>query len=217
MDNPFVTTDWLAAHLNDPNTAILDCSWFLPAANRRPHQEYLASHIPGAVFFDIDGIADKSTDLPHMLLDPEPFAVAVGALGVGDGMTIVLYDEAGLFSAARVWWEFWTMGAPEIRILEGGGPKWRAEGRPVESGQAHPKPRTFTPHFHPERVRDFDAVRAGIATGETLVDSRPAGRFAGRDSEPRPGVAQGRLTGWFNVPFTELTTADGRMKPVPDL
>jgi thiosulfate/3-mercaptopyruvate sulfurtransferase len=216
MDNVFVSTDWLAAHLGHSDIAILDCSWFLPSANRKPREEYLASHIPGAVFFDIDDIADKSTGLPHMLLPPDEFARQVGALGVGDGMTIVLYDEAGLFSAPRVWWEFLAMGAPDIRILDGGGPKWRAEGRPLESGQARPTARTFTPHFHPELVRDFDAVRTGITSGETLVDARPAGRFAGRDPEPRPGVAQGRVPGSFNVPFTELIT-NGRLKPVSEL
>src|SRR4051812_25553646 len=115
MDDLFVSTDWLAPRLGDPNIALLDCSWFLPAANRKPREEYLASHIPGAVFFDIDEVADKSTGLPHMLLAPADFARAVGALGVGDGMTIVLYDEAGLLSAPRVWWEFLVMGAKDIR------------------------------------------------------------------------------------------------------
>src|SRR4029077_11639564 len=112
-----------------------------------------------AAFFDIDGIADKTTNLPHMLLPPPAFADAVGALGVGDGMIIVLYDEAGLFSAPRVWWEFETMGAPDIRILAGGGPKWRAEHRPLESGDVHPTRRTLTPHFRPELLRDLEQVR----------------------------------------------------------
>jgi thiosulfate/3-mercaptopyruvate sulfurtransferase len=144
MDNPFVSTDWLAAHLHDPRIAIVDSSWFLPTANRQPHEEYLAGHIPGAVFFDIDGIADTSSGLPHMLLGPDEFGRQVGALGIGDGMTIVLYDEAGLFSAPRVWWEFLAMGATDIRILEGGGPKWRAEGRPLEAGETRRPPAKFT-------------------------------------------------------------------------
>jgi thiosulfate/3-mercaptopyruvate sulfurtransferase len=216
MDNPFVSTDWLAAHLSDPKVAIVDCSWFLPAANRKPHEEYLAGHIPGAVFFDIDGIADKSTDLPHMLLPPDEFARQVGALGIGDGMTIVLYDEAGLFSAPRVWWEFLAMGAPDIRILEGGGPKWRAEGRPLESGAATPKPATFTARFHPELLRDFDAVKATLAAGRQVADARPAGRFAGRDPEPRPGLVSGHMPGATSVPSSDLV-ADGRMKPVSEL
>src|SRR4051812_1049801 len=146
MDSIFVTTDWLAAHLRDANIVVIDGSWFLPTANRKPYEEYLAGHIRGAVYFDIDAVADKTTGLPHMLLPPDAFAAAVGALGIGDGMTIVIYDEAGLFSAPRVWWEFAAMGAPDIRILEGGGPKWRAEGRPLESGLTRRPPAIFTPH-----------------------------------------------------------------------
>jgi thiosulfate/3-mercaptopyruvate sulfurtransferase len=216
MQNPFVTTGWLAAHLTDPKVVIVDGSWFLPAANRKPHEEYLASHIPGAVFFDIDGIADKTTDLPHMLLPPAQFAAAVGALGIGDGMAIVIYDEAGLFSAPRVWWEFSAMGAPDIRILEGGGPKWRTEGRPLEAGETKRAPAIFTPHFHQELVRDFDQVRAALTAHETVVDARPAGRFAGRDPEPRPGVVQGRMPGSLNVPAMDLV-ADGMLKPAAEL
>lgn len=212
----FVSTEWLAAHLRDPNIALLDCSWFLPAANRKPREEYLASHIPGAVFFDIDGVADKTTGLPHMLLPPAEFAVAVGALGVGDGMTIVLYDEAGLFSAPRVWWEFETMGAPDIRILAGGGPKWRAEGRPLESGEADAVPRTFTSHFHPDLVRDLEQVRQAVAVGNTVVDARPNGRFIGRDPEPRPGVVNGHMPASVSVPSADLV-ADGELKPVVEL
>ena len=216
MDNIFVTTDWLAQHLSDPKIVILDGSWFLPAANRKPYEEYLAGHIPGAVFFDIDGVADHSTDLPHMLLAPDEFGRQVGALGVGDGMTIVIYDEAGLFSAPRVWWEFLTMGAPDIRILEGGGPKWRAEGRPLESGTTSRAPATFTPHFHPELVRSLADMRALVATGKQIADARPTGRFAGRDPEPRPGLVSGHMPGAVSVPATELV-ADGRLKPVSEL
>lgn len=216
MDNPFVSTDWLAAHLGDPKLAILDCSWFLPAANRKPHEEYLAGHVPGAAFFDIDEIADKSTGLPHMLLPPDEFARQVGALGIGDGMTIVLYDEAGLFSAPRVWWEFLAMGAPDIRILEGGGPKWRAEGRPLEAGEHRRRPATFTARFHPDLVRDFDEVRAAVAAAGQIADARPAGRFAGRDPEPRPGLVSGHMPGAKSLPSSELV-ADGRMKPSSEL
>lgn len=216
MDNPFVSTDWLAAHLGDPKLAILDCSWFLPAANRKPHEEYLAGHVPGAAFFDIDEIADKSTGLPHMLLPPDEFARQVGALGIGDGMTIVLYDEAGLFSAPRVWWEFLAMGAPDIRILEGGGPKWRAEGRPLEAGEHRRRPATFTARFHPDLVRDFDEVRAAVAAAGQIADARPAGRFAGRDPEPRPGLVSGHMPGAKSLPSSELV-ADGRMKPLSEL
>ena len=217
MQNPFVTTDWLAAHLGEPTVAIIDASWFLPSANRRPHEEYLVGHIPGAVFFDIDAIADKSTDLPHMLLAPDEFARQVGALGIGDGMTIVIYDEAGLFSAPRVWWEFSAMGAPDIRILEGGGPKWRAEGRPLEAGEHKRTFATFTPRFHPELVRDFARMQATITSHGQIADARPAGRFAGRDPEPRPGLRPGHMPGATSLPATDLVAANGTMKPVSEL
>ena len=216
MDNIFVTTEWLARHLDDPKVVLLDGSWFLPAANRKPHEEYLAGHIPGAVFFDIDGVADHSTGLPHMLLAPDEFGRQVGALGVGDSMTIVIYDEAGLFSAPRVWWEFLTMGAPDIRILEGGGPKWRAEGRPLESGVTKRTPATFTSHFHPELVRSFSQMQATVAAGKQVADARPGGRFAGRDPEPRPGLVSGHMPGAMSVPATDLV-ADGRLKSVSEL
>lgn len=216
MDNPFVTTAWLAAHLDDPKLVVIDASWFLPTAKRKAREEYLAGHIPGAVYFDIDGIADKTIDLPHMLLPPEEFGRQVGALGIGDGMTIVIYDEAGLFSAPRVWWEFSAMGAKDIRILEGGGPKWRAEGRPLETGEGHRPPTTFIPHFHPELVRNFDQVKAALAAHVQVADARPAGRFIGRDPEPRPGVRQGHMPGAVSVPAVELV-AEGKLKPTSEL
>src|ERR1700712_4370272 len=213
MENPFVTTDWLAAHLDDPKIVVSDGSWFLPTAHRQPHEEYLAGHIPGAVFFDIDRIADTTRDLPHMLLPPSAFGKAVGALGVGDGMTLVIYDEAGLFSAPRVWWEFLAMGAPDIRLLEGGGPKWRAEGRPLESGPSTRPPATFTANFHPQLVKGFDEVKSALAAHTTVADARPAGRFAGRDPEPRPGTRSGHMPGAVSLPAMELV-AEGRLKPL---
>ena len=216
MDNPFVTTDWLAAHLSDPKVAIVDASWFLPAANRKPDEEYLAGHIPGAVYFDIDAVADKSTGLPHMLLAPDAFAAAVGALGIGDDMTVVIYDEAGLFSAPRVWWEFAAMGAPDIRILEGGGPKWRAEGRALESGPARRAPATFTPHFHADLVRDFDQVKAALDAHAMVVDARPGPRFAGREPEPRPGLKSGHMPGALSAPAGDLV-ANGMLRPAAEL
>ncbi|HWV00146.1 MAG TPA: 3-mercaptopyruvate sulfurtransferase [Devosia sp.] len=216
MDNPFVSTEWLAARLDDPHIIPVDASWYLPTAKRNPGAEYLAGHIPGAVFFDIDGVADKSSGLPHMLLPPDEFGRQVGALGIGDGMTVVIYDEAGLFSAPRVWWEFLTMGAPQIRILDGGGARWRAEGRPLESGPSRRPPATFTPHFHPELVRDFDQVKATIVAQRQIADARPAGRFAGRDPEPRAGLASGHMPGAKSVPSSELV-ANGRMKDATEL
>jgi thiosulfate/3-mercaptopyruvate sulfurtransferase len=216
MNSPFVSTEWLAQSLDDPDVVIVDASWYLPTANRQPYDEYLAGHIRGAVFFDVDEIADKSTGLPHMLLSPDEFGPAVGALGIGDGMTIVVYDESGLFSAPRVWWEFVAMGAPDVRILDGGGPKWRAEGRPMEAGLTTRPARVFTPHFHPELVRDFDDVAATIAAGGQIADARPSGRFAGRDPEPRPGLRSGHMPGAVSLPATDLV-ANGGLKPIDEL
>jgi thiosulfate/3-mercaptopyruvate sulfurtransferase len=216
MDNPFVSTEWLAARLADPTIVILDGSWYLPTANRKPYEEYLAGHIPGAVYFDMDEIADKSTGLPHMLPSPEVFAREVGKLGVGDGMTIVIYDESGLFSAPRVWWEFQAMGAKDVRILEGGGTKWRAEGRPIEAGLVTRERATFTATFHPELVRNFDDVRAAVAGKGQIADARPAGRFAGRDPEPRAGLKSGHMPGAVSLPAAELVR-DGSLKPMNEI
>ncbi|WP_141728353.1 sulfurtransferase, partial [Devosia insulae] len=158
MTTPLVTTDWLAEHIDDANVVLVDASWYMPAANRSGRAEYLKSHLPGAVFFGIDDIADKTTTLPHMLPTPEAFADAVGKLGIADTDTIVVYDEAGVFAAPRVWWSFRAMGAKDVRVLDGGGPKWRTEGRPTTSGEEQPAARTFVPHYQPARVQDFNAV-----------------------------------------------------------
>ena len=216
MENPFVTTEWLAARLADPTIVILDGSWFLPTANRKPYEEYLAGHIPGAVYFDMDEIADKSTGLPHILPSAEVFAREVGALGIGDGMTIVIYDETGLFSAPRIWWEFQAMGAKDVRILEGGGPKWRAEGRPIEAGLTKRAPATFAATFHPELVRNFADVKTTIASHGQIADARPAGRFAGRDPEPRPGLKSGHMPGAVSLPAMDLV-ANGGLKPMSEI
>ena len=216
MDNPFVSTEWLADRLHTPAIVILDGSWYLPTANRKPLDEYLVGHLPGAVYFDMDEIADKSTGLPHMLPAPEVFAREVGRLGVGDGMTIVVYDESGLFSAPRVWWEFKAMGAPDVRILDGGGAKWRAEGRPIESGPVVRPAATFTARFHPELVRDFADVKSAIASAGQIADARPAGRFAGRDPEPRTGLKSGHMPGAVSLPAMNLV-ANGGLKPMNEL
>jgi thiosulfate/3-mercaptopyruvate sulfurtransferase len=216
MENPFVTTEWLAAHLGDPNLVILDGSWYLPAMKRDARADYLASHIPGAIFFDIDGIADKSTTLPHMLPTPGDFARMVGELGVGDGMAIVAYDELGYYSAPRVWWELATMGATDVHVLAGGGGKWRAEGRPLESGETKRTPAQFTPRFKRELVRDFAEVKAASDAGGQIADARPNGRFIGRDPEPRPGLKSGHMPSSVSLPGNDLTV-DGRLKSVDDL
>ena len=212
MESPFVTTDWLATHLSDPGLIVIDASWHMPNASRNAQAEYLAGHIPGAVFFDIDGVADTSSNLPHMLPSPEDFARMVGALGIADDSTIVIYDELGLFSAPRVYWTFKVFGAEKVHILSGGGPKWRAERRPLEAGH-HKRPLArFHTHFHPERVADFTFVQAR-SQDETaqILDARPAPRFHAEVPEPRPGLRAGHIPNSRNIPVTLLTEA-GTMK-----
>jgi thiosulfate/3-mercaptopyruvate sulfurtransferase len=212
MHSPFVSTKWLADHLSDPNVVIVDASWYMPAAGRDPEGEYLVSHIPGAVFFGIDEIADKATNLPHMLPSPAEFAAAVGALGISEDMTIVVYDETGLFSAPRVWWTFRTMGARDVRILEGGGARWRAEKRMMQSGPVERQPRLFDARYNPDAVADFDTTRTAMnSMSVQIADARPMERFRGAMAEPRPGLKSGRIPGSVNVPFTMLTD-EGTLK-----
>lgn len=213
-----VSTEWLAAHLADSNLVILDGSWHLPASGRHGSAEYETAHIPGALFFDIDAVADTGDPLPHMLPTPEHFAAMVGAMGIGDGDRIVVYDSLGLFSAPRVWWTFKVMGARDVVILDGGLPKWQAEGRPVESGPARQRPaRVFHPRFDPDAVRNLAAVRANLDTGAfQLVDARPAARFRGEAPEPRTWVKSGRVPGSFNLPQGDLLV-DGRMRETGEL
>ncbi|MET3924362.1 3-mercaptopyruvate sulfurtransferase [Devosia sp. 2618] len=217
MHNPFVTTEWLAAHLSDPNLVVLDGSWHMPNAARNAQAEYLAGHIPGAVFFDIDGVADTSTDLPHMLPSPNDFARMVGALGISDSMTIVIYDELGLFSAPRVWWTFLTMGARDVRILAGGGPKWRTERRPTEVGLVSRAPQVFQTSFDPKRVAHFETVRDRSRDGASqIADARPAPRFHAEVPEPRAGLRAGHIPNSLNVPVS-LLTDNGLLKPAAEL
>lgn len=212
MDNPFVTTDWLAAHLSDPDLVVLDGSWHMPNAARNAQADYLAGHIPGAVFFDIDGVADTDSPLPHMLPSPADFAHMVGALGISESMTIVIYDEIGLFSAPRVWWTFKTMGAQNVRILSGGGPQWRAEKRPTEIGLVARPKQKFHASFDADRVADFDTVRARSQDGASqIADARPAQRFHAEVPEPRKGLRAGHIPGSSNLPVSLLTEA-GQMK-----
>ena len=200
-----VGNDWLAARLGQSDVVVVDGSFYLPAMKRDPAAEYLAGHIPGAVRFDIDEIADKSIPLPHMLPSPEQFAQAVGRLGISDRDTIVVYDGAGLFSAPRVWWTFRLFGAQNVFILDGGLPRWKAEGQPLESGSAKREPRSFTARAPEAIVAALKDVQSALAGNlAQVVDARPTDRFRGEAPEPRPGVRSGHIPGSLNVPSSNV-------------
>ncbi len=208
----FVSTDWLAAHLDDPDVVVLDGSWHLATTGRDARQEYERGHILGAIFFDIDEIADTDNPLPHMLPTAEVFAAAVGALGIDERQKIVVYDTVGLSSGPRVWWTFRVMGAHDVVILVGGLPKWIAEGRPLSTAVVSRPPRRFTASLQPDATYDLARVRAETEDGTIqLVDARPAARFRGEAPEPRSWVKSGRVPGSFSVPSSDLI-ADGTLK-----
>jgi thiosulfate/3-mercaptopyruvate sulfurtransferase len=201
----FRTTAELAAELGDSNLGVIDASWHLPNTGRIGAAEFRLKHIPGAVFFDIDLIADQDQGLPHMLPKPEALAKAMSALGLGDGMRFVVYDALGLYAAARVWWTLRAYRVEDVRILVGGLPKWVKEGRPLEAGDAHPKPRPFAPRSADGFVASLEEVRAALESGSAqVVDARPAERFRGLAPEPRPGVRSGRIPGSLNLPFVDI-------------
>jgi len=206
-----VSTEWLTAHLGD--VRVVDASWYMPGEKRNPLVEFEAAHIPGAVFFNIDAISDKSSALPHMLPSPQDFSNAVGALGVGNDDTIVVYDGSGMFSAARVWWMFRAMGHDAVKVLDGGLPKWTREGRAVESGAANPTSKSFIANPKPSLVRDFDAVMKIVADKSTqIADARSASRFTASEPEPRAGVRGGHMPGAVNVHYRSLLNDDGSFK-----
>ena len=208
--SPLVTTDWLADNINAPDLRVVDASWYLPAMQRDPLAEYADAHIPTAVFFDIDEIADLSTDLPHMLPPAEKFSLRVRKLGLCDGSRIVIYDGMGIFSAARVWWMFKAFGHDDVAVLDGGLPKWAAEGRAVSNMPENSRERHFTPTFRPRMVRSADDLARAIDKGETqVIDARPAGRFTGAEPEPRAGLRSGHIPGSINLPFNLLFDDDG--------
>lgn len=208
-----VSTDWLAKHLKDPDLRILDASWYLPDMARDAKAEYAAAHIPGARFFDIDEIADLRSDLPHTVPPVEKFLSRVRAMGVGDGHQIVVYDGMGLFSAARVWWMFRLMGHKDIAVLDGGLPKWQAEGHPVEDMPPVIRDRHMTVSRQAMMIKDVTQVAAASKLGDhEIIDARSAERFRGDAPEPREGLRAGHIPNSKNVPFGKLLNADGTMK-----
>ena len=215
QDDPktLVSTEWLHAHLKDPDLRILDGSYYLPQMGRDPRAEYDAAHIPSARFFDIDDVADHGSDLPHMVPPVEKFMSRMRAMGVGDGHQVVVYDGMGLFSAARVWWLFKLMGQNNIAVLDGGLPKWQAEGRPVEDLPPVIRDRHMTVRRQNHMVKDVTQVSAASKLGDyEIIDARSPGRFRGEEPEPRAGLRPGHIPGSKNVCFKDLLNADQTMK-----
>jgi len=218
MTHPLVSTEWLATHLQAPDIRIIDASWYMPAANRDPRAEYRQAHIPGAVFFDIDEIADTTSAFPHMLAPPEKFASRVRKLGIGDGHRIVIYDGTGLFSAARVWWNFRAMGHEDVFVLDGGLPKWKAENRPLEDMPPIPRDRHFSPRPNHSLIRTAADMQANLTTRrEQVVDARSPARFSAQEPEPRPGVRGGHIPGAVNIHYARLLNTDGTMRQRTEL
>jgi thiosulfate/3-mercaptopyruvate sulfurtransferase len=213
-----VTTEWLADHLGAPDVKVVDATWFMPAAGRNPRQEYEATHIPGAVFFDIDEIADTDNPLPHMLPSAAKFSSRVRQLGLGDGTRIVIYDNNRFSASARAWWMFRVFGHPDVVVLDGGLRKWQAEGRPVDDRPVAPRERHFTARQNHLLVRDLDQMRANLmGRREQVVDARSAGRFAGTEAEPRAGLRAGHIPQSVCLPYLELIAPDGTLLPEPAL
>jgi len=218
---PLVSTDWLAAHLAEPDIRVADASWYLPQAGRNARAEFESGHIPGAVFFDIDALSDQNTTLPHMLPDPVAFSSGVRKLGIGDRDFVVFYDGAGIYSAPRGLWMMRAMGHTRAAVLDGGFPKWTREGHGVESssgrrmgiGRKH-----FTASPDPEILRDFDSLRGNLQSrSEQVVDARSPSRFRGEEAEPRAGVRPGRIPGSINVYYADVLTLEGTMRPPDEL
>lgn len=217
-DDPLVSTEWLAARLGTPEIAIIDATWLLAPGDRKPAQEFQERHIPGAFFFDIDEIADSSTALPHMLPPAEKFASRMRQAGIMDGQRVVVYANAALMAAARVWWTFRAMGHEDVVVLDGGFEKWLAEGRPTESGPGVHRRTHFRARRRDELVADAARVLDWSQNGGAqILDARPAARFAGKAPEPRPGLRSGSIPNSRNLPAPDLVNADGTLKSKDEL
>ena len=218
-DDPLVSTDWLAARIDDASVKIIDASFKLPGVLPLPVDDYLAAHIPGAVFFDVDAISDHNDPRPHMFPDAAQFARDIAALGISSGDTVVAYDSGGWVAAPRAWWMLLSFGYRKVRVLDGGLKKWLREGRPTHSGKVTPKPGKFQAKFDPSYIRSQQQVLGNLETrAEQLVDARPRARFEGTVPEPRPNSRSGHIPGSRNVPYAELFDANtGAMKSLEEL
>lgn len=215
--DPIVSCEWLAERLDAPDIRVIDGTWFMPNDPRNARALYDERRIPGARFFDIDEIADTDSALPHMLPSSEKFASRMRKMGIGDGSLIVVYDNHGLFSAARVWWTFRVMGHEGVVVLDGGFPAWEAGGFPIEHGAPTARgERHFTVKRRADLVRDLSDMRRAVGSGAAVLDARPAPRFNGEVDEPRPGLKRGHMPGARNVPFSALLS-DGRLKSADEL
>ncbi|MBV8977463.1 MAG: 3-mercaptopyruvate sulfurtransferase [Alphaproteobacteria bacterium] len=217
MTSPLVSTQWLAEHLDAPDIRIADASWYLPDAGRSAKAEYQSAHIARAVFFDLEDLSDENNSLPHMLAPAAKFASRMRRMGLGDGNLIVVYDGAGLYSSPRAWWMLKAMGHEDVRVLDGGLPKWRREGRPVEDMAPPAYPRHFTPRQNHALLRNFEQMRKVQESGGQIVDARSPSRFAGREPEPRSGVRPGHIPGSVNVHYASLIAEDGTLKTADEL
>ena len=216
--DPLVSTEWLAANLGQPNVRVLDASFKMPGVLPLPKDDYLACHIPGAVFFDVDAVSDHSNPLPHMFPSAEQFGRDVGALGIGNDDVVVVYDSGGWVAGPRAWWMFLSFGK-DVRILNGGLKKWVAEGRKVESGPVAPKPVAFGAKFDARRVRSLQQLVANLSSGaEQVIDARANERYQGKVAEPRPGLRSGHIPGSLSLPYNNLfNAATGEMKSLDEL
>jgi thiosulfate/3-mercaptopyruvate sulfurtransferase len=215
---PLVAPSWLASRLKDPGTVVLDAT-LAPVGITPPvdtRSRYLDKHIPGAIFFDIEELSDHATPLPHMLPTPEAFSRSMSALGIGDNMTIVVYEQEGVFSAPRAWWTLRTFGAQHVYVLDGGLRAWIEAGLATESGPVHRAPASFHAKLRRDSVKDLPQLKDSIAKRQQILDARSAGRFNGTAPEPRPGISSGHMPGAISVPFTELVE-DGRLKSPENL
>ncbi|MFO1048184.1 MAG: 3-mercaptopyruvate sulfurtransferase [Geminicoccaceae bacterium] len=218
MPDALVSTDWLQTHLAAPDVRVVDATWFLPGIERDPRAEYTASHIPGAVFFDLDAICEPKGLHPHTVPSAAKFSSRVRKLGLGDGNRIVVYDGNRFFASARVWWMFRFMGHDDVMVLDGGLEKWRAEGRPLTDEPTRPQERHFTVRQNSLLLRELDQMRANVAAKrEQVVDARSAGRFHAREPEPRPGLRSGHIPGAKNLHYAQLVADDGSLKPAGEL
>lgn len=210
---PLVTVDWLAEHLTAPDVKILDGSWYLPHMDRDAEQEFLEAHVPGAVFLGLDEISDSDSLFPHMLPPPEKFSSRMKQLGIGDGHHVIVYDGAGLFSAARFWWMFKTMGHENVSVLDGGLPNWVEAGQKTDRGNSSTSAQHHTARPNNTIRRDISDIKRNLETKrEQVVDARSQGRFAGTDPEPRPELSSGHMPGSFSLPFGTLLNEDGTLK-----